>query len=63
MDISNAGQLERTPSEKEDIKSDPSSRLPTSPARSVFRSVLLVVSMTLAMIVNVGHSGTIVRAI
>ena len=56
MDISNEGELERTPSEKEDVKSDPSSRLPTPPARSVFKSVLLVVTMTLAMIVNVGHS-------
>ena len=62
MDTSNEGELERTPSEKEDVKSDPSSRLPTPPARSVFKSVLLVVTMTLGMMVNVGHPRTIMRA-
>lgn len=59
MDTSNAGQLERTPSEKEDVKSDPSSRLPTPPPRSAFNSVLLVVTMTLAMIVNISGTTTI----
>ena len=63
MDTNNAGELERTPSEKEDVKSDPPSPLPTPPARSVFKSVLLVVTMTLGMMVNVGHSGTIMRVI
>jgi hypothetical protein len=33
MDSSNAGQLERTPSEKADVKSDSSLRLPTPPEK------------------------------
>ncbi|KIK00288.1 hypothetical protein K443DRAFT_100688 [Laccaria amethystina LaAM-08-1] len=63
MDSSNAGQLERTPSEKADVKSDSSLRLPTPPARSAFKSVLLVLTMTLGMIVNTSGSTSITIAL
>lgn len=59
MDTSNAGELKKTPSEKEDVKSDPPSQLPTPPTRSAFKSILLVVTMTLGMMVNTAGSTSI----